>query len=266
MATLNVVTDLSKTPLTRQDIYDAWSTASLGTIVPADLTLGFSSVEVVTSYSDSAANPGPGALLWVAEEQTLYCWHDELDDTGVSLWLAIGPDMFETACLLAEPAFPGALVEPYYDRWVAPVPYTGSILNDGVRCRMIGNVHSGVPYPLNTRTPETLASGTWVRVGIDGFVFGWVPNASGISEDYFAVGETQGIGAAPIDDEHSTEGMKGGLIQTTPASGRHGTAHPYFGFCGHSLYASFGGDPQTEWGQHIRYRFIGFSDQQDRTP
>lgn len=265
MANINVVSDLAKTPLTRQDIHDAWTTATLGTIVPDDLTTGFGSVAVATSYSDAAANPTPGALMWVAEEQTMYCFHDEIDDTGVSLWLAIGPDVFETACILAEPAFPGSLVEPYFDRWVAPVAYTDSILNDGVNNRMIGNVHSGVPYPLNTRTPETLASGTWVRVGIDGMIFGWIPNASGTSEGLFAMGETDGVAAAPIDATH-VNGMKGGLIKTTATAGRHGTLHPYFGYCGQSLYASFNTSTASEWGQHIRYRFTGFQDQQDRTP
>jgi len=181
MATISVLSDLTKTPLTRQDLYDAWTTAALSAVSADDLAANTLSVSVASTYSDAPASPAPGALMWVADEQTMYCFHDEIDDTGVSLWLAIGPDVFETACLLAEPAWPGALVEPFIDRFVAPVAYTDSKIADGVRCRAIGNIHSGVPYPLNSRTPETLASGTWVRVGIDGFLFGWVPNASGSS-------------------------------------------------------------------------------------
>jgi hypothetical protein len=265
MATISVIADLTKTPLTRQDIHDAWTTAALGSIVQADLASDFMSVTPVSSFTD-IGGVQPGQLQWVANEQLMYCYHDEIDDTGVSLWLAIGPDMFETACLLAEPAWPGALVEPTFDRWVAPVAYTDSAVGDGVNNRMIGNVHTGVPYPLNSETPETIASGTWVRVGIDGFVYGWIPNASGISDALFAIPGGGGVGAAPIDASRDATRMKGGMIKTVASGGRHGTVHPYLGFCGVQLGAHFNNVSQTDWGTHIRYRFIGFNDQQDRTP
>ena len=266
MATVNVIADLTQTPLTRQDLFDAWSTATLSAISSADLSAGFLTVTVATSLDNAPASPVPGAMLWIADQQTMFCYHDEIEGTGVSLWLAVGPDIFETACLLAEPAWPGALVEPYLDRYVAPVNYTDSILDDGNNNRMIGNVHSGVPYPLNTTTPVTQESGTWVRVGIDGHVFGWIPNASGISEALFAGVASSGFGAAPVDASRDSTDMKGGLIRVIASAGRMGTIHPYYGFCGHSLYTSFGGDTASNWGQHVRYRFIGFSDQQDRTP
>jgi hypothetical protein len=265
MATFNVVADLSVTPLTRQDLFDAWTTATLGTIVPADLTSGFQSIALASTFSD-APTVAPGQLMWVADEQLMYCYHDEIDDTGVSLWLAIGPDMFETACLLAAPAWPGSLVEPFVDRWVVPVNYTDSEIGDGVNNRMIGSVSSGVPYPLNSRTPETLASGTWVRVGIGGFIYGWIPNASGVSTGLFSMQEGRGVGAAPVDGSRVADEMKGGVIKTSVTGARHGTLHPYFGFCGVSLYTSFNNTTASEWGQHIRYRFTGFQDQQDRTP
>ena len=197
------------------------------------------------------------------------CYHDENDGTGGSLGLAIGPDCCETACLISAPAFPGALVEPSFDRFVNPVAYTDSNIDDGVTNRMIGNVHSGVPYPLNSTAsgsaPVTQESGTWVRVGIDGFVIGWLPNASGVSEGLFNIGVSRGIGAAPIDAAHPAEAMRGGLIDTTVAGGRHGTQHPFFGFCGQSLYSLFNASTPSNWGAHFRYRFTGFQDQQART-
>lgn len=266
MATFNVTADLTKTPLTRQDLYDAWTTAALGTIVADELADGFLSVTVASTYSDAPSAPSPGALMWVADEQTMFCYHDEIDGTGVSLWLAIGPDVFETAGLLAEPAWPGALVEPDVDRYVAPVNYTGSRWGDGVHGKMIGNVHSGVPYPLNSRTPDTLSSGTWVRVGIDGFTYGWVPNASGVSEGLFACIVERGFGAAPVDASRSATDMRGGMILTNNTGGREGFAHPYFGFCGHTLYTAFNGGSPSNWGMHVRYRFTGFRDLTDRTP
>jgi hypothetical protein len=272
MANLSVISDLTKTPLTRQDIHDAWTTAALGSIVKDDLATGFLSVTVATSFSGMPSEPQPGDLMWVADEQTMFCWHDEVDDTGVSLWLAIGPDVFETACLLMEPAWPGSLMEPYIDRWVAPVAYTASLLGDGVNNRMIGNVHSGVPYPLNSRTPETLASGTWVRVGIDGFLYGWLANASGVSQNIFVIQEQKGVTAAPIDAVHLAGATKGALIKTEPFGAREGVKHPYLGYCGHSLYTLFNGTTPstateaTAWGWHFRYRFTGFKDFQDRTP
>jgi hypothetical protein len=265
MAQLTVLSDLSETPLTRQDLFNAWSTAALGTIVEDELASGFQSIVVASSYSDApTAGLEGGQLMWVAEDQTMYCYHDEVDDTGVSLWLAIGPDVFETACILAAPAFPGSLVEPITDKWVQPVAYTGSSIDDGITNRMIGNVHSGVPYPLNTRSPDTLASGTWVRVGIDGFIYGWIPNASGTSEGLFSCNTQRGLCAAPIDATH-VDGMEGGMIQQVASSGgRLGTLEPYWGFCGISLYTSFNGATASEWGQHIRYRFTGYQDQSNR--
>ncbi len=266
MATFNVLADLSTTPLTRQDLYDAWSTATVSALTASDLASDFLSITVASSFSDAPAVPGPGQCMWVADEQTMFCYHDEIDDTGVSLWLAVGPDVFETAVLLSEPAWPGSLIEPYFDRWVRPVQYTDSVLSDGVTNRMIGNVHSGVPYPLNSRTPETLASGTWVRGGIDGFLFGWIPNPSGTSEAFYQIDESVGLGAAPVDGAHPDNGGKGGLIRVNLDTGRLGTVEPFWGFCGLSLYTLFNADTATDWGFHLRYRFTGFQDQSDRTP
>lgn len=266
MATLNLIHDLSNFPITRQDLYNMWSTAALSNVAAVDLTTGFQSILLASSYSDVTAAPDPGQLAWIADQQLMMCYHDEIDGTGVSLWLAIGPDVFETACILAEPAFPGALVEPFYDRWVKPSHHTDSILGDGVCHKMIGNVHSGVPYPLNTETPNTLASGTWVRVGIDGLLIGWVPNASGISETSYSISEGIGVGSAPDDASHTGGGSRGGMVRYTQSSGRFGVSAPELGFCGLSIYTSFNGGTASNWGQHFRYKFTGYQDQQDRTP
>lgn len=276
MATLTVVSDLTKTPLTRQDIFDAWTSAALGTISAGDLASDLLSVTVASSFSDVPSSPTPGALAWVADEQTMFCYHDEIDGTGVSLWLAVGPDVFETACLLHEPAFPGALVEPVLDRWVAPAGYTDSPLGDGVRGRSIGNVHSGVPYPLNSRSPDTLASGTWVRVGIDGFCFGHIANGSGASDGFFTPVDGRGVAPAPVTAAHP-DLPKGSMISVTAINGRMGarnadgvSTEPYHGgFCGIQIYSPFSGNAAGDvntWGMHVRYRFTGYQDQQDRSP
>lgn len=250
---LTVSEDLSQFPITRQDLYDMWATALISNVSGSDLANGFLSVQAVSSYSGlNHVNPVPGSLGWVQQEQLMYCYHDEIDGTGVSLWLCIGPDVFETAALMAEPAFPGATLEPFFDRWVKPTAFTNAILGDGVANKMIGTLHTGVPYPLNTRTPDTVASGTWVRMGIDGLVLGWLPNPSGISDVMFKSIEQRGVISVP------TAQYKGGCMQTGAVSGRFNFA----GFCGIMYYNGIGRLP---WGEHFRFKWLGgFNDQSDK--
>jgi hypothetical protein len=263
MATLTIIKDLSSFPIDRQDLYDMWSTAALGAITEDELVDGFLSTANATTYSDIPSSPEPGAMAWVHEEQLMYQFHDVVDDTGVSLWLAVGPDAFETACLLAAPAFPGALVEPWYDRWVKPTSFTDSVLGDGVAFKAIGAVQSGVPYPLNHRAPDTLASGTWVRVGIDGLITGWIANSSEVSEALFSVLSNRGVMHAPKDAAHDTI-PDGSAITVNVAAGRLGNTNPYRGLCGITYYATFNGTTASEWGQHFRFRWTGYMDQEDK--
>lgn len=254
MANLVVIQDLSSFPLTRQDLYDMWTTAQLGSVVASDLETGFLSVQSVTSFSDLPSAPQSGQLAWSQIEQLMYCFHDEIDNTGVSLWLAIGPDTFETAALLSGPAFPGSALEATYDRWVRPAPTTEPYLGDGVSHRLMGTLHSGVPYPLNIETPNTAASGTWVRAGIDGYVFGWIPVASGISTALYSVQASTGVA---LSDRAA---FPGALRKSQAAGGRH--IDP--GFCGDMYYTAFNNTTPSDWGMHFKFIwFGGYMDQRD---
>lgn len=173
MATLNPLVDFTTEPITRQTLFDMWSSAAFGSVGLADLDSGFSPIVAGSDFSDAPTSPGPGQLFWHRSENVMYCWHDEVDNTGVSLWLAIGPDKFEVAALASTPmpaAFPCAMV---YDRWM-------EITNVPLRC--IGMNQSGIndPRTINQGPDyggETTASGSWFRMGVDGLLHGVILNA-----------------------------------------------------------------------------------------
>lgn len=189
MARITVTTDVTGT-VTRQTLLDMWEQGSLGGFTNddfdfnGDIDLG---VALADNWASAPTGPRPGKLFYHQGEQLLYVWTDVLDGTGVSLWLAVGPDVFECACLTKEPVPAGAVVEPWMDRWVQ----LGAPANEAQQAAWypIGVNQSGLPEPDDFYSEgDTAASGTWIRVAIDGLPRAWFPKGdTGVSESRFGV-------------------------------------------------------------------------------
>jgi hypothetical protein len=182
MARLSVLTDLTGT-ITRQTLANMWANAAFGGVGDDDFQRQGLSIQLATDIDNMPGDPTPGTMAYNQDEQLAYVYTDVLDDTSVSLWLAIGPDVFECACLAAEPIPAGAIVVPFMDRWVKvarPAAGTADFFPIGVN-------QSGVPPSTDIYTEgETQASGTWIRVAIDGLPRAWFPKEdAGVSEAQF---------------------------------------------------------------------------------
>lgn len=158
--------------------------SNLTTIGLSDLASDVLSIRIGTNFSDAPSSPDPGQLYWHRMDSLMYCYHDQVDDTGVSLWLAIGPDRFETACLASEPIPAGAVVQPVVDRWVARHSNSAASndwLRDGTHMCVVGLNQSTLQEPVyyggNVAYPTT-ASGTWFRCAIDGIAYGWISSSN----------------------------------------------------------------------------------------
>lgn len=197
MAQLNPLISFDE-PFTRQDLFDMWATAAFSEITTEDFADGFNPIVISSSFSGFPTSPDPGQLVWHQEENVMYCYHDVIDDTGVSLWLAIGPDKFETAMLLKGPAAVGTGVEltgpgrtcQVYDstgtqtdkRHMAPVVvgFNQSHINSQLRPDYDDESVPGDWIYFNTSGDdsgatyfmgETAVSGEWIRVAIDGLMY-----------------------------------------------------------------------------------------------
>lgn len=174
MATLNTLQDLS-IPVDRQDLFDMWANAALGKIARSDFADGLEPIVIASEVSDFPSGPAPGEMVFHAAENLLYCYHDEVDNTGVSLWLAIGPDRFETAMLAQEPIAFARAVDLVYDRVCKPA--------DPSVNRPIGFNMGEFNEPISISGPDqaaavgTSASGAWIPVAIDGVMWAKVENA-----------------------------------------------------------------------------------------
>ena len=95
----------------------------------------------------------------------------EVDSTGVSLWLASGPDRFDVPCIAAEPIPAGAMLDLWYDKWVS--------LPTEPHQRPLGFNQSGIDNmeDMNDATQDTAVSGSWIRVAVDGIVIGVIDGA-----------------------------------------------------------------------------------------
>ena len=217
MANINPLISFEQ-PVTRQDLFDMWATGSLSDIGVDDFAEGFIPIVVASSFSSAPQSPQPGQMLWHQSENVMYTYHDEIEGTGVSLWLAIGPDKFETAMLTNSPIAAGAgveLVGP--DRTVQVrkaleanrlmVPVTCGFNQSHINAprqydanfpelydpdQQVFQNESGATYYVG----ETAQSGEWVRVAIDGIMYmgmaagshptqalmSWT-NAGGVAED-----------------------------------------------------------------------------------
>ena len=196
MASLNPLISFTE-PITRQDLFDMWDTASFSSVGVDDFADGFMPIIVASSFSSAPGVPQPGQLFWHLTEAVMYCYHDVINDTGVSLWLAIGPDKFETAALAAEPIACGAGVEACGPDRRVQVNRTAGDANIGEVPTVCGFNQSGINAPpymepgttdidpdkstfWNTSGDdsgstyfmgETTPSGSWLRMGIDGIMF-----------------------------------------------------------------------------------------------
>ena len=209
MASLTITTTIEKT-VTRQTLYNIWKDATLSTIASDDLSNTFEDVVMGSCFSDAPASAVPGELFYHQGEKLLYVYTDEMDvldggtdSTGISLWLSTGPDRFDTACICAEPIPAGAVVEPWYDRWVKICRPDGTnSIGDSNTPIPMGINQSGLPQvDLYHGFGDTAASGSWIRVGIEGLMRGWFPRA----EDS---GATQALlSVSPLRDTNSWVGV-----------------------------------------------------------
>lgn len=238
MAKITVNTDLTIRPITRQTLYDMWGDAIFGTVGTSDLANDFQPINVGSGYSDMPASPRPGEHYYDQAQKLLFIFHDEIDSTGVSQWLASGPDRFETACLTDRPVPAGALVSPTYDRWVKPYNPSDSPIGN-----VIGMNQSGLQWPAHLGA-DTAASGTWIRVGIEGFMWG-VFQSTTASGFHYSLTEK-----VPIAPDQLT--ANGGFIRA------ENTLHtPVLDTVGWNLYAAA---PQSEPDLSVRLLvlFSGF--------
>lgn len=196
MARLIVQTDLTGT-ITRQTLFDLYADASLN-IGLEDVEGTDFGIQYASAISEAPVGVTPGTLIWNQGEQLMHVWTDELDGTGVSLWMAFGPDVFECACLAAEPIPAGAVVEIVYDRWVQVASPDAPANTSVDEFSPIGINQSGLPSVGDPYVEgDTAASGTWIRVAIDGLPRAWFPSAdAGVSETRF--GTTRAAGAGPF--------------------------------------------------------------------
>lgn len=197
MAYLQIQETITDT-VTRQTLYNAWATATMGKVTETDLSPEIEDILMATNFS-GVTEPRPGRAFYHQADQILYIFHDAIDvmdsggSTGVSLWLAVGPDRFETACLAAEPIPAGAVVEPTLDRWCRVCRPEGyNPIGDTNTPIPIGINQSGLPDegPWVQGAGITTPSGSWFRCAIDGFMRAWFPSPSmqsGASETTFQV-------------------------------------------------------------------------------
>lgn len=193
MAKLSPIITFSE-PITRQSLYNMWSTATLGTIAKGDLAPGVLSVETGTGLTDAPAVPEPGQVYWSLLDQLLFVWHDEVEGTGVSLWLAVGPDRFDTPCLADDPIPGGALVDcTGVDRHVKLHTVNAEPAD------IIGCNQAGIGHALGA--PSTSESGAWIPVAIDGICYGLLTDstASVGAYHYAGSGGEQAIVSYTVD-------------------------------------------------------------------
>lgn len=165
--------------VSRQTIYDLVRLATIGTVQQSDLAS-----DVLTILSQSQPpTPVPGLLWWDMEEQLMKVWTDVLDGTTVSLWLAIGPDRFDTAVLATEPIPYGAACEAAYKglRTVKLPPHPTVVNGLGYTAgrfenlRVMGLNQGTLHGSGGTFTAPTTPSGAWLPLGIAGIMRAWAP-------------------------------------------------------------------------------------------
>jgi hypothetical protein len=204
------VTINSNDIVTRQTIYDLVRLATIGTVQQSDLDSG-----VLTVVSQSLApTPSPGLLWWNQTEQLMMVYTDMIDNTGASVWLAIGPDRFDVAVYAEEPIPYGAAVVPGNTGGVRAVrlpPHPSEFVATGVTVsrfsslRVLGLNQETQHGAGGTLTAPTTPSGTWFRCATVGVARGWAPVFRTFSE----FGTDAGTWVAPISGWSGLSGASG---------------------------------------------------------
>ena len=202
MARLTVVTDLTGN-VTRETMANIWEDSVFGTFSAADFAMELFQHEAGDDFRNapSGESLAPGQFYMHNSDGLMYMFVDEIDNTAVSLWVALGPDRFDAIVCCAEPIAAGAVVEPYFDRWVR-VFDPSRTHDNGSPVPPIGVVQTGIPDAYETKVgaiaPDTHASGTWVSIAIEGYCYGWFPvEDSGVSPTHF--------GATPIENSNTNK-------------------------------------------------------------
>ena len=205
-----------------------WTQATISTIEEEDLDPGYGLIAKGSGWSNAPADPSPGKAYFHQGDQLFYVWTDALDvddngrNTGVSLWLAWGPDRLETACLTAEPVPAGAGVVLTGTSRNVRLPYTADD-------KVIGVNQSGIPDAKGPGQGDTAASGTWIRVAIDGIARVAVVRPTPGTESFSVINPFHSLtqwGTVPVDDQASNHnrgtfigngnaGLRAGSVQDT---------------------------------------------------
>jgi hypothetical protein len=140
--------------VTRQTLYDSFANAAISTIESTDLAAGTLALD--KGSGASAAAPNPGAIFFDKTEQLYKLWVDEVDNTGVSLWLSVMGDRRDDAFLSDRPIPPYAAFAPSSEggRYVRTPDSTT------IRWEIYGFNLKG----------ETIPSGTWFAGGVMGYM------------------------------------------------------------------------------------------------
>lgn len=159
--------------VSRQTIYDLLAHAGGGQVTSSDLSIDC--LSVVTQ--SEPPTPYPGKLWFDQTDQLLKLYVDVLDGTGVSLWLAIGPDRFDIPMLAGQPIPFGAAVQVagngrYTKLPPGPLELQAMSWQKGMweSWKVIGFNNDGIAANANTA-----ASGTWFACAIDGICWIWHP-------------------------------------------------------------------------------------------
>jgi hypothetical protein len=165
----------ASTIVTRQTLYDLIYNAIGGTVQESDLSAG---VLPIMAQSLPPGTTTPGMLWWDQTDQLMKVYTDTIDNTGCSIWLAIGPDRFDVATIAAEPIpFGAACVFAGNGRYIKLPPdwpalckateYTNMRFE---HLKVVGfqNENNNLSH-----TGQTTGSGSWFPMAASGLVWAW---------------------------------------------------------------------------------------------
>ncbi len=176
--------------VTRQTLYDIWNLAIVGAIGATDLAPEMRQFVV----SGSAPSTAPGALWYDTSEGLAKFYCDVFEGTGVSCWLAFGPDRFDVPAYATQSIPYGAAVRfVQRDKMVGLVPApdtTPAVIAQTVGFNELGN---------------TAPSGTWFPMSVLGICTMWYGTISGETPGDFVAHSGRDLGIA--SDPSAVDGM-----------------------------------------------------------
>lgn len=176
--------------VTRQSLYDIWNLAIVGSIGATDLSSEMRQFVV----SGSAPSTAPGALWFDTTENLAKYYCDVFEGTGVSCWLAFGPDRFDVPAYATQSIPYGAAVRfVNRDKMVGLVPGPGT--TPAVIAQTVGFNELG----------QTAPSGTWFPMSILGLCTMWYGRLASETPGTFAAQTGRDLGIA--SDDSGTDGM-----------------------------------------------------------